>query len=72
MNSTVIPGGRDVNRIEACLNNQQAAGLCEVNPAELEAVEGGLAPMVGMFLAGFGLGAVCAIGACALAYYLLS
>jgi hypothetical protein len=41
MNSTVIDSARGVNRIDAFLNNQQA-GLCEVNPAELQAVEGGL------------------------------
>jgi len=48
MNSTVI-GARGVNRIEACLDNQQPAGLCEVNPAELEGVEGGnLALILGL------------------------
>jgi len=42
MNRTVISG---VNRIEGFLNNQLACGLREVNPAELQAVEGGLCPL---------------------------
>jgi hypothetical protein len=42
MNSAVIAGARGVNRLEAFLDSQPAAGLHEVNPAELEAVEGGL------------------------------
>jgi hypothetical protein len=46
MNSTVIPGARGVNRLEAFLNNQQAAGLREVNPAELEGVDGGILPLI--------------------------
>jgi lactobin A/cerein 7B family class IIb bacteriocin len=46
MNSTVIAGGRGVNRIEAFLDKQQVAGLREVNPAELQEVEGGLIPLL--------------------------
>jgi hypothetical protein len=46
MNSSVIDSVRGINRIEACLDNQQAAGLCEVNPAELEAVEGGMLALI--------------------------
>jgi hypothetical protein len=42
MNSTVIDGVRGVNRLEAFLDSQAATGLCEVDPAELQAVEGGL------------------------------
>ena len=55
MNSMVIDSVRGVNRIEAFLNNQQAA-LREVNPAELEAVEGGLSRL-GYFLLGVAVGA---------------
>jgi lactobin A/cerein 7B family class IIb bacteriocin len=46
MNSTVIDNVRGVNRVDAFLNNQPA-GLLEVDPAELQAVEGGLAPIWG-------------------------
>ena len=46
MNSSVIAGARGVNRIEARLDNQQPAGLCEVNPAELEAVQGGMLALI--------------------------
>ena len=46
MNSPVIAGARGANRIEAFLDSQRAAGLHEVNPAELEAVEGGLLPLL--------------------------
>ena len=42
MNSSVISGVRGVNRIEAFLDSQRATGLREVNPAELQAVEGGI------------------------------
>jgi lactobin A/cerein 7B family class IIb bacteriocin len=53
MNSTVIASARGVNRLAAFLDNQQATGLHEVNPAELQAVEGGLIPVaVGIALVG--------------------
>jgi hypothetical protein len=52
MNTLVIDSARGVNRIDAFLNNQPAAGLREVNPAELQAVEGGLSPIGMLGLAG--------------------
>jgi hypothetical protein len=54
MNSSLIAGARGVNRIEAFLDSHQAAGLREVNAAELQGVEGGL-PM----LAAVGAGMLC-------------
>jgi hypothetical protein len=56
MNNIVIAGAHGVNRIEAFLNSQRAAGLHEANPAELQAVEGGVAPI--WTLAWVGLGAI--------------
>jgi hypothetical protein len=46
MTSSVSESARGVNRLEAFLDSQQAAGLREVNPAELQAVEGGLEPLM--------------------------
>ena len=46
MNSMMI-GAQGVNRLETFLASQQAsAGLREVNPAGLEAVEGGNTPVL--------------------------
>jgi hypothetical protein len=42
MNSMVIDSVRGVNRIEAFVDSQRTAGLHEANPAELQAVEGGI------------------------------
>jgi hypothetical protein len=64
MNSSVI-GARGGNRLEAFLNSQRAAGLHQVHPAELEAVEGGFLPLLAWgviivgqaFLAGYAVGA---------------
>jgi hypothetical protein len=43
MNSTVIESARGVNHI-AFLNSQPGGGLHQVNPAELQGVEGGSFP----------------------------
>jgi hypothetical protein len=63
MNSSVISGVRGVNRIEAFLDSQRATGLREVNPAELQAVEGGLFFLaIGMaFICGVAVGGIAAI-----------
>jgi hypothetical protein len=64
MTSSVISGARGVNRIDAFLDGQQATGLHEVNPAELQAVEGGIFPLlcvgaaVAGGLAGYGIAKV--------------
>jgi hypothetical protein len=58
MNSSLIAGARGVNRIQAFLDSQPAAGLREVTPAEREAIEGGILPAIAFwtvcFLAGWG------------------
>jgi hypothetical protein len=61
MNSMVIDRARNVNRIAAFLDAPTApgAGLREVNPAELEGVDGAFWAEVGAgFLIGVGVGAL--------------
>jgi hypothetical protein len=60
----VIDSVRGVNRLEAFLDNQRATGLHEVNPAELQAVEGGIF-VLDDFLLVVGIG----LAANALVYY---
>jgi hypothetical protein len=50
MNNCVIAGARGVNRLDAFLANQRAAGLREVDPAELDGVEGGYSPFLAIGL----------------------
>jgi lactobin A/cerein 7B family class IIb bacteriocin len=56
MNSSVISGARGVNRIEAFLDSQRAAGLHEANPAELDNVEGGILPLIALGVECFCIG----------------
>jgi hypothetical protein len=55
MNSMVIDSVRGVNRIEAFADSQRAAGLHEVNPAELQAVEGGVIGIDDLIIFGCGV-----------------
>jgi hypothetical protein len=55
MNSMVIDSVRGVNRIEAFLNSQRAAGLHEANPAELQTVEGGIYPLLVIAAVGYAI-----------------
>jgi hypothetical protein len=62
MNSMVIDSVRGLNRLDAFLNSQPAGRLHQVNPAELQAVEGGILPVIaGFYFLGLVMGV--AVGA---------